>query len=201
MLNSRGEVILHRNYRCFNVLVGEEDAEDAIQSFIVRYLNPGDSDLAPCFQEGSYHFVFVEKIGLVLGTYSEGIEAPAVFIIEVLHRILKVMSSYLGVLSEAGIRRNQCLVYEVLDEMIDGGYVQCLSADAIKVHVAGNPIVVDAGGNEVTQTGWQLEGGKHSVGAIGARSLLDARSVGSAEGAASSGRLLKRVRGNEVLHP
>ena len=44
--------------------------------------------------------------------------------LELLNRIARVIKDYCGVLSEESIRKNFILVYELLDEMLDFGYVQ-----------------------------------------------------------------------------
>ena len=49
---------------------------------------------------------------------------------------------YCGVLSEDAIRKNFVLVYELLDEIIDYGYPQSTSTDALKMFVLNEPIPV-----------------------------------------------------------
>ncbi|KAK8625793.1 hypothetical protein V6N13_056951 [Hibiscus sabdariffa] len=49
-----------------------------------------------------------------------------------------------GVLSEDSFRKNFVLVYELLDEVIDFGYVQTTSTEVLKSYVFNEPIVVDA---------------------------------------------------------
>ncbi|XP_021743664.1 AP-4 complex subunit mu isoform X2 [Chenopodium quinoa] len=63
---------------------------------------------------------------------------------ELLQRIARVTKDYLGVLSEESLRRNFVLVYELLDEVIDFGYVQTTSTEVLKSYIFNEPIVVDA---------------------------------------------------------
>ncbi|KAK8677997.1 hypothetical protein V6N13_143514 [Hibiscus sabdariffa] len=49
-----------------------------------------------------------------------------------------------GVLSEDSLRKNFVLVYELLDEVIDFGYVQTTSTEVLKSYVFNEPIVIDA---------------------------------------------------------
>ncbi|KAL0322870.1 UNVERIFIED_CONTAM: AP-4 complex subunit mu [Sesamum angustifolium] len=75
-------------------------------------------------------------------------EAPPVFVgiseIFFLLRIARVIKDYLGLLSEESLRKNFVLVYELLDEVIDFGYVQTTSTEVLKSYVFNEPIVVDA---------------------------------------------------------
>ncbi|XP_021740341.1 AP-4 complex subunit mu-like isoform X1 [Chenopodium quinoa] len=63
---------------------------------------------------------------------------------ELLQRIARVTKDYLGILSEESLRRNFVLVYELLDEVIDFGYVQTTSTEVLKSYIFNEPIVVDA---------------------------------------------------------
>ncbi|XP_054797320.1 AP-4 complex subunit mu isoform X2 [Prosopis cineraria] len=66
------------------------------------------------------------------------------FALELLQRIARVIKDYLGVLNEDTLRKNFVLVYELLDEVIDFGYVQTTSTELLKSYVFNEPIVVDA---------------------------------------------------------
>ncbi|KAL1538497.1 AP-4 complex subunit mu [Salvia divinorum] len=76
-------------------------------------------------------------------------EAPPVFNLDGVNyfhvkRIARAIKDYLGVLSEESMRKNFVLVYELLDEVIDFGYVQTTSTEVLKSYVFNEPIVVDA---------------------------------------------------------
>ena len=49
---------------------------------------------------------------------------------------------YCGVLSEEAVRKNCVLVYELLDEVIDNGFPQSTSSEALKEYVLNVPIIV-----------------------------------------------------------
>lgn len=66
------------------------------------------------------------------------------FILELLQRIARVIKDYLGILNEDSLRKNFVLVYELLDEVIDFGYVQTTSTELLKSYVFNEPLVVDA---------------------------------------------------------
>ena len=52
------------------------------------------------------------------------------------------MQDYCGLLSEEAVRKNFVLVYELLDEIIDYGYPQNSSSEALKEFILNEPTVV-----------------------------------------------------------
>jgi AP-4 complex subunit mu-1 len=65
--------------------------------------------------------------------------SPA-YAIEILRRVLKLFKDYCGLLNEETIRLNFALVYEILDDVFDYGYVQTTSADVLKHYVFNEPV-------------------------------------------------------------
>jgi len=65
------------------------------------------------------------------------------YAIELLTRLTKLFKDYCGVLSEETIRTNFTLIYELLDEIIDFGYVQGTSTELLKAYVHNEPVVVE----------------------------------------------------------
>ena len=65
--------------------------------------------------------------------------------IELLNRITKIFKDYCGVLSEESIRSNFVLCYELLDEIIDFGYIQSTSTEQLKAFVFNAPVEVKGG--------------------------------------------------------
>ena len=49
---------------------------------------------------------------------------------------------YCGLLSEEAVRKNFILIYELLDEIIDYGYPQNSSSEALKEFILNEPTVV-----------------------------------------------------------
>ena len=64
------------------------------------------------------------------------------YILEMLTRITKVFKDYCGVLSEESIRVNFVLIYELLDEILDFGYVQDTSTELLKAYVFNEPVIM-----------------------------------------------------------
>lgn len=49
---------------------------------------------------------------------------------------------YCGILSEEAVRKNFVLVYELLDEVVDYGFPQSSSSDALKEFVLNEPVLI-----------------------------------------------------------
>lgn len=59
---------------------------------------------------------------------------------EVLNRIARIFKDYCGTLTEESIRRNFTLLYELLDEIMDFGFVQETSSELLKNYVFNEPV-------------------------------------------------------------
>lgn len=55
---------------------------------------------------------------------------------------MSCLQDYCGLLSEEAVRKNFLLVYELLDEVIDYGYPQNSSSEALKEFVLNDPTVL-----------------------------------------------------------
>eukprot|EP00472_Partenskyella_glossopodia_P005257 CAMPEP_0197517836 /NCGR_PEP_ID=MMETSP1318-20131121/2922_1 /TAXON_ID=552666 /ORGANISM="Partenskyella glossopodia, Strain RCC365" /LENGTH=362 /DNA_ID=CAMNT_0043067727 /DNA_START=350 /DNA_END=1435 /DNA_ORIENTATION=- len=62
---------------------------------------------------------------------------------EFLLRVTKVFKDYCGVFSEESIRSNFILLYELLDEIMDNGFIQGTSSDTLKAFIFNEPVVVE----------------------------------------------------------
>jgi AP-4 complex subunit mu-1 len=62
---------------------------------------------------------------------------------EILHRIVRIIRDYTGVLTEDAVRRNFVLIYELLDEVLDLGYPQEMSTEELKSYVFNEPVELE----------------------------------------------------------
>lgn len=67
-------------------------------------------------------------------------------VLELLHRVARVIKDYCGVMNEDALRKNSILTYELLDEMLDYGYAQSTSTESLKVHVFNEPATPSSDG-------------------------------------------------------
>ncbi|KAB5568760.1 hypothetical protein DKX38_002553 [Salix brachista] len=89
------------------------------------------------------NYFHVKVVGLLFVATTRANVSPSL-VLELLQRIARVIKDYLGVLNEDSLRKNFVLVYELLDEVIDFGYVQTTSTELLKSYVFNEPLVVDA---------------------------------------------------------
>ncbi|KAF1869235.1 hypothetical protein Lal_00048518 [Lupinus albus] len=156
ILSQRGDNIVFRDYR------GEVQKGSAEIFFRkVKFWEDGGLEEAPpvfvesfaivnsCYCHArmlnldGVNYFHVKVVGLLfVATTRVNISPP--FVLELLQRIARVTKDYLGVLSEDSLRKNFVLVYELLDEVIDFGYVQTTSTELLKSYVFNEPLVVDA---------------------------------------------------------
>ncbi|OMO57624.1 Clathrin adaptor, mu subunit [Corchorus olitorius] len=103
----------------------------------------GQEEAPPVFNVDGVNYFHVKVVGLLFVATTRVNVSPSL-VLELLQRIARVIKDYLGVLSEDSLRKNFVLVYELLDEVIDFGYVQTTSTELLKSYIFNEPIVVDA---------------------------------------------------------
>ncbi|KAG5018271.1 hypothetical protein JHK87_014126 [Glycine soja] len=95
------------------------------------------------YRDYGVNYFHVKAAGLLFVATTRVNVSPSL-VLELLQRIARVIKDYLGVLNEDSFRKNFVLVYELLDEVIDFGYVQTTSTEVLKSYVFNEPIVIDA---------------------------------------------------------
>ncbi|XP_057442460.1 AP-4 complex subunit mu-like [Lotus japonicus] len=139
VLSQRGDNIVFRDYR------GEVPKGSAEIFFRkVKFWEDGGLEEAPpVFNVDGVNYFHVKVVGLLFVATTRVNISPS-FVFELLQRIARVVKDYLGILNEDSIRKNFVLVYELLDEVMDFGYVQTTSTELLKSYVFNEPIVIDA---------------------------------------------------------
>eukprot|EP00271_Cylindrocystis_brebissonii_P005862 TRINITY_DN18200_c0_g1_i2.p1 TRINITY_DN18200_c0_g1~~TRINITY_DN18200_c0_g1_i2.p1 ORF type:complete len:465 (-),score=75.64 TRINITY_DN18200_c0_g1_i2:341-1735(-) len=145
MLSPRGDSILFRDYRGD---VPKSSAEIFFRKFKFWRGEEGE-DAPPVFNVDGVNYVHVKGSGLLFVATTRHNVSPSL-VLELLQRIARVAKDYLGILNEDSLRKNFILVYELLDEMMDFGYPQSTSTEALKAYVVNEPVPVD--GSRVMQT-------------------------------------------------
>ncbi|KAJ4845932.1 AP-4 complex subunit mu [Turnera subulata] len=138
VLSQRGDNIVFRDYR-------SEVPKGSAEVFFRKvkfWKEDGQEEAPPVFVDGVNYF-HVKVVGLLFVATTRVNVSPSL-VLELLQRIARVIKDYLGVLNEESLRKNFVLVYELLDEVIDFGYVQTTSTEVLKSYVFNEPIVVDA---------------------------------------------------------
>ncbi|KAG6392514.1 hypothetical protein SASPL_146736 [Salvia splendens] len=139
VLSQRGDNIVFRDYRR-DVQKGSADIFFRKVKF---WKEDGKEEAPPVFNLDGINYFHVKVVGLLFVATTRTNLSPSLAL-ELLQRIARAIKDYLGVLSEESMRKIFVLVYELLDEVIDFGYVQTTSTEVLKSYVFNEPIVVDA---------------------------------------------------------
>ncbi|KAJ1612733.1 clathrin coat assembly protein AP50 [Cryptosporidium canis] len=128
ILNLRGDTIIYRDFRGEKGLGGNIAK---IQDVFYKKIKQGNSEEPTVVYFEGQIYVYLRQSGLffMLTTYYD---MSSTYIIELLYRIIKLIRDFCGVINEDSIRRNFILVYELIDEIIDFGYPQIVSANQLK---------------------------------------------------------------------
>uniref|UniRef100_A0A8C5ED69 AP-4 complex subunit mu-1-like n=1 Tax=Gouania willdenowi TaxID=441366 RepID=A0A8C5ED69_GOUWI len=92
---------------------------------------PGDQPPVVMVTHKDRYFVHVRQGGLFWVATTTADSSPFT-IIEFLNRLSALVKDYCGVLNETNITENFALIYELLDEVLDYGYIQTTSSDILK---------------------------------------------------------------------
>ena len=118
ILSPRGDVIINKQFRL------DVPVKITTEVFFRTVKFWKDGDKAPAvFSEDGVNYVHVKVAGLFVAATTRKNVSPSL-VLELLHRVAKVIKDYCGVLSEDALRKNSILAYELIDEMLDHGYAQ-----------------------------------------------------------------------------
>ncbi|KAI9105708.1 Mu homology domain-containing protein [Phlyctochytrium arcticum] len=114
VLDSHGKVIIEKQWR--------ESAPWAVDHFTrISQAASSPQDVAPVIAAEDCFLHHVYRSGLVFLAISSE-EVPPMSIIQFLHRMVDLLVDYFGTVSEASIKDNFVIVYELLEELLDNGY-------------------------------------------------------------------------------
>src|SRR5690554_2348795 len=89
----------------------------------VKFWDGKQQEAPPIFNYKGVSYIYIRKQGLYFALATLSNVSP-LLAVELLHRITKLFKDYCGVLNEESLRANFVLCYELLDEIMDFGYVQ-----------------------------------------------------------------------------
>jgi len=149
VLSQRGDTLITRELR------GDVtcDLKSAAEKFF-RKVRSWKGDAVPCFMVEDICFCFIRRYGMYFAASTTKNVSPSLSI-ELLNQIVKVFKDYCGVLNEEIIRRNYVLLYELLDEMLDTGYPQSITSEALRSFVF-NEVVPSSTGIAAVVKGFKL---------------------------------------------
>ncbi|XP_030935612.1 AP-4 complex subunit mu isoform X2 [Quercus lobata] len=115
VLSQRGDNIVFRDYR------GEiqKGSTEIFFRKVKFWKEDGQEEAPPVFNLDGVNYFHVKVVGLFFVATTRVNVSPSL-VLELLQRIARVIKDYLGILNEESLRKNFVLVYELLDEVIQG---------------------------------------------------------------------------------
>jgi AP-4 complex subunit mu-1 len=139
VLSARGDSIVYRDFRSGDV---KKNTVTEVFFRSVKFWNGKQNNEAPpVFRLDKVNYLWTRKNGLFFVFTARHNTSPA-FVMELLIRMTRVFKDYCGTLSEESLRTNFVLIYELLDEIVDNGYVQDTSTELLKAYVFNTPVAV-----------------------------------------------------------
>ncbi|MGH0190124.1 UNVERIFIED_CONTAM: hypothetical protein FKN15_042345 [Acipenser sinensis] len=125
LVNSSGDIFLEKHWKS----VVSRSVCDYFFEAQERASEP--ENVAPVIPTPHHYLISVyrHKIFFVAVIQSE---VPPLFVIEFLHRVVDTFQDYFGVCSEAAVKDNVVVVYELLEEMLDNGFPLATESNILK---------------------------------------------------------------------
>jgi AP-3 complex subunit mu len=125
ILSSAGEILIDKQW------LGREK-RSVVEIYIELVSKIVDkNDVPPILQSNKHYFFSSQRWNLTFLVIANK-ETQALYIIELLHEIQNVLYNYLNEMSESIIRENFSLIYQLLDEIIDGGFASTIELNQLK---------------------------------------------------------------------
>ena len=129
----RGDVIAIKQYR--------DDIPGNIPEQFFDLVKETRESTYPVIDAGAYSFLWMKKNGLYFVCTSKFNTSPSL-VFEMINRFTVLLKDYCGILNEESLRLNFVLVYELLDEVLDFGYIQGTSTDLLKTYIYNQAIEI-----------------------------------------------------------
>ena len=128
LVGSKGDILIYRGYK-------ENSSRSELQVFADRVIVTTQAEQAPVVTIGDTHFAHVTDGDVtVVATTKDNSNAALIF--KFLYRFIELLKSYFKkVFNEAEVRKNFGIIYELLDEVIDYGYVQVIEHDILRKYI------------------------------------------------------------------
>ncbi|KPJ16559.1 AP-2 complex subunit mu-1 [Papilio machaon] len=154
--NHKGEVLISRVYR-------DDIGRNAVDAFRVNVIHARQQVRSPVTNIARTSFFHIKRANIWLAAVTkQNVNAAMVF--EFLLKIIDVMQSYFGKISEENIKNNFVLIYELLDEILDFGYPQNSDTGVLKTFITQQGIKSASKEEQAqitSQIGWRREGIKY----------------------------------------
>eukprot|EP00731_Ephydatia_muelleri_P023770 Em0016g41a len=125
IINNLGEVFMERHWKS----VVSRSVCDYFFDAQSKVSNP--ADIPPVIQTPHFYIISIYRNKLHFLAVLQS-EAPPLFVIEFLHRVVDVLTDYLGECTEVKIKDHYVIVYELLEEMVDNGFPLVTECNVLK---------------------------------------------------------------------
>ncbi|CAI5642591.1 unnamed protein product [Oreochromis niloticus] len=124
ILSSKGDHLIYKDFR-------GQAGNDIVSIFYEKVTALTEDQPPVVMNHKDLYFLHIRQGGLYwVATTTVGSSPFA--IIEFLNRLAALVKDYCGSLSEKSVQMNFALIYELLDEIVDYGYIQTMSSDVLK---------------------------------------------------------------------
>ncbi|XP_066297677.1 AP-2 complex subunit mu-B isoform X2 [Branchiostoma lanceolatum] len=148
--NHKGEVLISRVYR-------DDIGRNAVDAFRVNVIHARQQVRSPVTNIARTSFFHIKRSNIWLACVTkQNVNAGLVF--EFLNKMVEVMQSYFGKISEDNIKNNFVLIYELLDEILDFGYPQNADTSILKTFITQTGIKAQVTKEEQSQITSQVTG-------------------------------------------
>ncbi|KAI0237558.1 AP-4 complex subunit mu-1 [Lamellibrachia satsuma] len=111
---------------------------DTLRLFLSK-LQGGKQNLLPVLSENGTYLYHIKRNDLFLVGVSK-YEASSITAVEFLSRVYQLLKDFCGRVTQDSLVANIVLVHEVLDEVMDSGYVQLMSAEKLRPYIQSEPV-------------------------------------------------------------
>ncbi|KAL0484239.1 AP-3 complex subunit AP3M1 [Acrasis kona] len=174
IINNQGEIIIEKHWRGrVSRSVGEY--------FVEQVRKAGSPEETPPVIAMSNHYIIhvlrsdVFFVGVVQS------ETPPLMVVELLNRLVEVLTSYIGKIDDNNIKQNFVTLYQLLDEMIDNGFPitteLSLLRDLVKPQASVIKSITDTvsrqdSGHGISPVPWRKLGIKYAANEIISSTLM-----------------------------
>lgn len=136
ILNPNGEVIIEKHYVG---LVGRSIC-DKFWDEVTNHVDP--HDVPPIITTSKWYLLHIQHNKLFFLAITKQ-DTPPLIIFEFLERVVEVFGHYMSEITEENIRDKFVIVYQLLDEMMDGGFPFTTEPNILTSMISKNNILTD----------------------------------------------------------
>lgn len=129
ILDKKGNILISRNYKL-------HIQENVVDKFIRKQMELTPKTYTPFLidEDNEVVFTFLNHKNIIIVLISDQNE-DTLILIEFLKNFVELLKSYFKEVEEESIKDNFIIIYELLDEIIDNGYIQCVDVNSLKDYI------------------------------------------------------------------